>query len=54
MRKHIVLTSDNPRSEDPETILHDMYAGLKAPQSASKVVDRAQAITQAVQNAASK
>jgi len=49
--QHIVLTSDNPRSEDPESILRDMYAGLKAPQSARKVVDRAQAITQAVQNA---
>ena len=49
--QQIVLTSDNPRSEDPETILHDMYAGLKAPQSASKIIDRAQAITQAVQNA---
>jgi UDP-N-acetylmuramoyl-L-alanyl-D-glutamate--2,6-diaminopimelate ligase len=49
--QHIVLTSDNPRSEDPEIILRDMYAGLKAPQSARKVVDRAQAIAEAIQQA---
>ena len=49
--QHIVLTSDNPRSEDPEIILRDMYAGLKAPQSARKVIDRAQAIAEAVQQA---
>lgn len=49
--QQVVLTSDNPRSEDPEIILREMYAGLKTPQSAHKVVDRAQAIAQAVQNA---
>jgi UDP-N-acetylmuramoyl-L-alanyl-D-glutamate--2,6-diaminopimelate ligase len=49
--QHIVLTSDNPRKEDPEAILHDMCAGLKAPQSARIVVDRAQAIAEAVQHA---
>ena len=49
--QHIVLTSDNPRKEDPEAILHDMCAGLKAPQSARIVMDRAQAIAEAVQHA---
>ena len=49
--QQIVLTSDNPRSEDPTAILQDMYAGLKKPQSARTVVDRAQAIAEAVQHA---
>ena len=49
--KHIVLTSDNPRSENPEAILQDMYAGLKTPQSVRIVVDRAQAIAETVRNA---
>jgi len=49
--QHIVLTSDNPRSESPEAILRDMCAGLKAPQSARIVVDRAQAIAETIQNA---
>jgi UDP-N-acetylmuramyl-tripeptide synthetase len=49
--QQIVLTSDNPRSEDPKAILQDMYAGLKKPQSARTVVDRAQAIAEAVQHA---
>ena len=49
--QQIVLTSDNPRSEDPKAILQDMYAGLKEPQSARTVVDRAQAIAEAVQHA---
>lgn len=46
--KHIVLTSDNPRGEEPEAILQDMYAGLKAPQTVRTVVDRAQAIAETV------
>ena len=49
--QQIVLTSDNPRLEDPEAILHDMRVGLKEPQSARVVVDRAQAIAEAVQHA---
>jgi len=52
--QHIVLTSDNPRSESPEDILRDMCTGLKAPQSARIVIDRAQAIAEAVQHANQK
>ena len=52
--QHIVLTSDNPRSESPEDILRDMCAGLKVPQSARLVIDRAQAIAEAVQHATQK
>lgn len=46
----IILTSDNPRSEDPQSILDDMYRDL-APQHMRKViqiVDREQAIRTAV------
>ena len=52
--KHIVLTRDNPRSEDPEAILQDMYAGLKTPQTVRTVVDRAQAIAETVRYAQPK
>ncbi len=49
----VILTSDNPRTEDPETILRDMEAGLS---SAAKrkyitLVDRKQAIEEAVRMA---
>lgn len=49
----VILTSDNPRTEDPEAILRDMEAGLS---SAAKrkyitMVDRKQAIEEAVRMA---
>ena len=49
--QHVVLTSDNPRSEDPQTILNHMLAGLKHASKAIVITDRAQAIAQTVQNA---
>ena len=49
--QHVVLTSDNPRSEDPQNILNHMLSGLKHAGSAIVMTDRAQAITQTVQNA---
>ncbi len=44
----LVLTSDNPRSEDPLSILHQMQAGLSEPVRAMVEPDRAEAIAQAV------
>ena len=46
-----ILTSDNPRSENPETILDDMEAGLDPVQKrrSLRISDRAQAIKLAVQ-----
>ena len=48
---HLVLTSDNPRSELPEQIVRDMQQGLKAPEKARQELDRAQAIFQTVMQA---
>ena len=48
---HVVLTSDNPRSENPQTILNSMLIGLQHAERATVIVDRAQAITQAVASA---
>jgi UDP-N-acetylmuramoyl-L-alanyl-D-glutamate--2,6-diaminopimelate ligase len=48
----LILTSDNPRFEDPADILHDMEAGLDTDQlraNASSIVDRREAIAKAVE-----
>jgi UDP-N-acetylmuramoyl-L-alanyl-D-glutamate--2,6-diaminopimelate ligase len=44
----LVMTSDNPRGEDPASIIEDMRAGLKQPEKAQVILDRASAIRQAV------
>jgi len=47
----LVLTSDNPRSEEPVHILNAMAAGLQHPAQAQVLADRAQAIAQALRQA---
>jgi UDP-N-acetylmuramoyl-L-alanyl-D-glutamate--2,6-diaminopimelate ligase len=41
---NVVVTSDNPRTEDPEAILHDIRRGLAHPEAAYWIVDRRAAI----------
>jgi len=46
----LILTSDNPRTEDPEQILRDMELGLNsaAKRKTVTIADRREAIAQAV------
>ena len=46
----VILTSDNPRSEDPAKIVEDMAKGLRG-ESYEKVVDRHEAIGMAIEMA---
>ena len=50
----VIITSDNPRSERPESIISQILLGLVEQTSAEVWVDRAQAIAQAVAQAASE
>ncbi|MFK8182288.1 MAG: UDP-N-acetylmuramoyl-L-alanyl-D-glutamate--2,6-diaminopimelate ligase [Phormidesmis sp.] len=49
-----IVTSDNPRTEDPEQILQDVVAGIDGPLAPDQVIgDRAQAIRTAILQAKS-
>jgi UDP-N-acetylmuramoyl-L-alanyl-D-glutamate--2,6-diaminopimelate ligase len=41
---YLVITSDNPRSEEPMAIIREVSAGLRRPDEAELVVDRREAI----------
>ena len=47
----VVVTSDNPRTEDPTRILDDVVAGLPSDSDFSVDVNRATAIASAIQSA---
>ncbi len=49
---HVVITSDNPRSEDPLAIIDQVAAGFQDASKARRIEDRASAILQAIRNAA--
>ncbi|RDK04800.1 UDP-N-acetylmuramoyl-L-alanyl-D-glutamate--2,6-diaminopimelate ligase [Paraburkholderia lacunae] len=48
----VVVTSDNPRSEDPHAIIEQIATGMKDASKARCIEDRASAILQAVRGAA--
>ena len=53
--EHVLVTSDNPRSEEPSAIIADIVAGMDAAHAASTfqaIEDRAQAILLAIKHAA--
>lgn len=47
----VTITSDNPRTEDPETILDDIVAGFTQPKAVQRISDRRKAIERVVQAA---
>ena len=49
--ERVFVTADNPRDEDPATIAAEICAGMRAPQAASVIIDRAQAIAAALAEA---
>lgn len=49
---HVVVTSDNPRSESPAAIIDQIAQGMREPAKARRIEDRASAILQAVRGAA--
>ncbi|WP_338770877.1 UDP-N-acetylmuramoyl-L-alanyl-D-glutamate--2,6-diaminopimelate ligase [Massilia sp. METH4] len=49
---HVLVTSDNPRSEDPHAIIAQIVAGMDAGRPAQTIEDRAAAILSAVKHAA--
>jgi UDP-N-acetylmuramoyl-L-alanyl-D-glutamate--2,6-diaminopimelate ligase len=49
---HVLVTSDNPRSEDPHAIIAQIVAGMDPSRPAQAIEDRAAAILSAVKHAA--
>ncbi|KND56297.1 UDP-N-acetylmuramoylalanyl-D-glutamate 2,6- diaminopimelate ligase [Candidatus Paraburkholderia kirkii] len=48
----VVITSDNPRSEEPQSIIDQIAAGMNDGAKARRIEDRASAILQAIRSAA--
>lgn len=47
----VIVTSDNPRTEDPDKIIHDIFMGIDKKQHCKKQKDRKNAIIDAITNA---
>lgn len=51
---HVIVTSDNPRDEDPQAIINQIVAGFTHADAASCYLDRRQAISHAINQAATE
>lgn len=49
---HMIVTSDNPRHEEPEAIIQDIVAGIKPGAAVTTIINRAEAIHYALSSAA--
>ena len=47
----IIVTTDNPRHEDPQAIIDEVMSGFSSPDKAEPILDRRQAIDIAISNA---
>lgn len=47
----IIVTSDNPRNEDPKAIVNEILQGLKNPKNAHVILDRLEAISTSIKMA---
>ena len=48
----VIVTSDNPRFEDPEAIIEDIMAGFDQADEVTRITDRKKAIEKAISDAA--
>ena len=51
---HIIITSDNPRSEEPQAIMEMIFGGVRQNSNVQMIADRSAAIMAAIRNAASQ
>ncbi|HYW34811.1 MAG TPA: UDP-N-acetylmuramoyl-L-alanyl-D-glutamate--2,6-diaminopimelate ligase [Balneolaceae bacterium] len=47
----VIITSDNPRSEDPDAIIDDAMKGFRHPDQVQRITDRREAIEQTINEA---
>jgi UDP-N-acetylmuramoyl-L-alanyl-D-glutamate--2,6-diaminopimelate ligase len=47
----VILTSDNPRNEDPDAIIEEVLSGFENPENIERITDRRKAIIKAVTTA---
>ncbi len=47
----VTVTSDNPRNENPDTIIDEIMGGFDNPQSITRITDRKKAIEEAIKDA---
>lgn len=50
----VIVTSDNPRTEDPELIIRDIMAGFKKPENVTVIVSRKEAIEKVINKTGSR